>query len=98
MTTFRAHFDGRVLIPDGPVNLPTDCILEVRASPAAVYKSSELPLRRLAEILSQLPDNPDSPTDGSPLLLCWESWISTSTCKASGARNDSGMAMSTCKT
>lgn len=31
MTTFRAHFDGRVLVPDEPVNLPTDRPLELQA-------------------------------------------------------------------
>jgi hypothetical protein len=30
MTTLRAHFDGRVLVPDEPVNLPKDTALEVQ--------------------------------------------------------------------
>jgi hypothetical protein len=29
MTKLHAHFDGRVLIPDEPVDLPQDCTLEV---------------------------------------------------------------------
>ncbi len=27
--TIRAHFDGRVFIPDEPVNLPVDTVLEL---------------------------------------------------------------------
>ena len=30
MTTLRAHFDGNVLIPEEPVELPRDCVLEVQ--------------------------------------------------------------------
>jgi hypothetical protein len=30
----KAHFDGKVLIPDEPVNLPVDCALELRIEPA----------------------------------------------------------------
>jgi len=30
MTTLRAHFDGHALIPDEPVELPRDCVLEVQ--------------------------------------------------------------------
>ena len=29
MTTLQAHFDGRVLVPDGPVDLPKDRPLEI---------------------------------------------------------------------
>jgi hypothetical protein len=29
MTTLRAHFDGRVLIPEGPVDLPQGKSLEI---------------------------------------------------------------------
>lgn len=29
MTTLRAHFDGRVLIPEQPVDLPLGCSLEI---------------------------------------------------------------------
>jgi hypothetical protein len=30
MVTLRAHFDGRVLVPEGPVDLPQGRVLEVR--------------------------------------------------------------------
>lgn len=29
MTTLKAHFDGQVLVPEQPVELPTNCTLEV---------------------------------------------------------------------
>ena len=35
MVTLRAKFDGRVLIPIGPVDLPTDRELELAVRPAA---------------------------------------------------------------
>lgn len=65
MTTFRAHFDGEVLVPYGPVDLPTGCTLEVRAAPLASDESKDLPLRRLAAAVEQFPDNPDAPLDGA---------------------------------
>ncbi|MDB5302744.1 MAG: hypothetical protein JWM97_293 [Phycisphaerales bacterium] len=33
MTTLRAHFDGKVLIPDDPVDLPKDRPLEIYVIP-----------------------------------------------------------------
>ena len=33
MTTLTAHFDGKVLIPDEPVNLPVNQPLKVSVSP-----------------------------------------------------------------
>ena len=68
-TTLRARFDGKVLIPEEPVKLPTDRLLEVRATdapaPAPSTENPEPPLMRLAKALEGLPANPDSPTDGS---------------------------------
>lgn len=65
MTTFRAHFDGEVLVPDGPVDLPTGCILEVRAAPLPNGESNDRPLQRLAAVVEQFPDNPEAPLDGA---------------------------------
>lgn len=65
MTTFRARFDGEVLIPDGPVDLPTGCVLEVRAAPVPTSEARNLPLERLADLVAQFPDNPDAPIDGA---------------------------------
>lgn len=65
MTVFRAQFDGQVLIPDGPVNLPTGCSLEVRVTPIESNQGEDLPLQRLAVLLAQFPTNPEAPSDGS---------------------------------
>jgi hypothetical protein len=52
MTTLRARFDGKVLVPEGPVDLPTGPLLKVQVdladpadpppgSPAAILKALE---------------------------------------------------------
>lgn len=65
MTAFRAHFDGHVLVPDGSVDLPTGCVLEVRASPVPNSDTRNLSLQRLADVVSQFSDNPEAPLDGA---------------------------------
>lgn len=68
MTTLTAHFDGKVLIPDEPVNLPVDCALEVHVQPAkksAALSVEDRPLMKLLRSLEELPDNPDWPADGA---------------------------------
>jgi hypothetical protein len=61
-TRLLAHFDGKVLVPEEPVELPTDCVLEI-----SIQRSSERPgaLLRLAEEAASLASNPDAPTDGA---------------------------------
>jgi hypothetical protein len=58
MTTLLAHFDGQVLVPDTPVDLPQNRTLRVQ-----VEEESEHPLLALLEIAEQYPDNLESPTD-----------------------------------
>lgn len=68
MTVLKAHFDGKVLIPDEPVNLPMDCALEVHVLPAQVKKNGvadKKPLMKLVEALQELPSNPEWPSDGA---------------------------------
>jgi hypothetical protein len=68
MTTLTAHFDGKVLIPDQPVELPVNCALEVRVQPLkkpATLPPGDRPLMRFIKLLEELPDNPDAPTDGA---------------------------------
>lgn len=43
MTTLRAHFDGRVLVPDEPVNLPQGRTLELVVREVGELKS--LPIK-----------------------------------------------------
>ncbi|MBI4324749.1 MAG: hypothetical protein HY674_05740 [Chloroflexi bacterium] len=68
MTTLTAHFDGKVLIPDEPVNLPVHCALEVRVQPLkkrVPLAAEDRPLMKLVKLLEELPDNADAPTDGA---------------------------------
>ena len=60
MATLKAHFDGKVLVPDEPVHLPADCALELEVRPVG-----DKPLLSLARQLEQLPDNADWPEDGA---------------------------------
>jgi hypothetical protein len=76
-----AHFDGKVLIPDKPVNLPVGCALEVHVQPLPLcpiggegwgkgekhvpVSAEDRPLMKLVKLLEELPDNPDTPTDGA---------------------------------
>jgi len=63
MTTLVAHFDGRVLVPEKPVALPTGCLLEVRVTPLEPAQGGERPLAKLAALARQFPANPNSPGD-----------------------------------
>ena len=66
MITLKAHFDGRVLVPEEAVDLPLHRTLEIRVEDApSETQSANLPLAALADWAEQLPDNPDSPTDGA---------------------------------
>jgi hypothetical protein len=60
MATVKAHFDGKVLVPEEPVNLPANGAVEVEVRPVG-----EKPLLALARQLEQLPDNADWPQDGA---------------------------------
>ena len=67
MTVLKAHFDGKVLVPDEPVDLPVNCALEVHVQPLKkpTPPSGDRPLMKLVRLLEELPDNPDAPTDGA---------------------------------
>jgi hypothetical protein len=53
--TLKAHFDGKVLVPDEPVNFPLNQPLELTVAAAA--KSSDVPasLDKLAELAQCFP-------------------------------------------
>jgi hypothetical protein len=57
-TKLRAHFDGKVLVPDEPVDLPVGQALEVE-----VAASIPSPLADLASLVESLPTNPGPKTD-----------------------------------
>ena len=68
MTVVKAHFDGKVLIPDEPVKLPVNCALELHIQPAAKGADSPAngrPLLKLLKALEDLPANPDWPAGGA---------------------------------
>jgi len=65
MTTIKAHFDGRVFVPQGPVDLPIGCELEIVLPAAVGPKQAARPLAELADLLNQLPANPAWPADGA---------------------------------
>ena len=65
-TRLRARFDGRVLVPEGPVDLPQGPLLEVQLQPVEqpTATTGELTgLAKLARDLQELPTDPDAPTD-----------------------------------
>ena len=68
MTVVKAHFDGKVLVPDEPVNLPVDRALElhiqVDQEPPSAPGNGK-PLLQLLKALETLPRNPDWPADGA---------------------------------
>lgn len=65
MTVLKAHFDGKVLVPDEPVDLPRDCALEVHVKLLTGEAGGDRPLKRLAALLAQFPSDPNAPTDGA---------------------------------
>lgn len=62
MTIIKARFDGRVFIPEQPVDLPVGYVLEIPIRPPS---GGPPPLRALAELLEAQPENPDWPPDGA---------------------------------
>jgi len=55
--TISAHFDGKVIIPDEPVELPVGQRLRVQLEVEGTSSA------RFAELLSFAADLPDAPTD-----------------------------------
>jgi hypothetical protein len=45
MSTIRAHFDGKVIVPDEPIDLPVDQELIVTVSTASVSKDASTDYR-----------------------------------------------------
>jgi hypothetical protein len=54
MTVLRAHFDGKVLVPDEPVELPRGRSLKVHVE-VVESAADEGPLARLAALAKQFP-------------------------------------------
>lgn len=65
MATLRAHFDGRVLIPDEPVDLPVGCALEIQVRALTSAQATKPPLQELADVVGTLPQSDELPADGA---------------------------------
>ena len=61
MSIIRAYFDGKVFVPDGPVEMPLGTKVEVLAMPPR----GEAPLMELVRILESMPDDSDLPPDAA---------------------------------
>ena len=62
--TLRAHFDGKVLVPDEPVNLPVNCALELQVKPVRTLSATGNPLGRLLALARKFPVT-DGAADGA---------------------------------
>jgi len=65
VSTVKARFDGRVFVPDGPVDLPVGCELEIIVPAPAPAEPVNRPLVGLADLLGRFPENPQWPADGA---------------------------------
>jgi hypothetical protein len=64
--TVKARFDGRVFVPEEPVNLPVGFVVEITDIPSTpTAPSQKAPLMKLVELLGQFPDDPDWPEDAA---------------------------------
>ena len=64
MTVLKAHFDGKVLVPDEAVDLPVNCPLGVHVKPIkAVAQTTGRPLEKLGQLARQVPLGSDPPSD-----------------------------------
>ena len=63
MTTLKAHFDGNVLVPDEPVDLPLNRPLEVRVAPLDESPAVPTPLGKLAALAREFPARTTGRTD-----------------------------------
>jgi hypothetical protein len=63
MTSVTVCFDGRVFVPEGPVDLPVGQRFRFVVKPEA--ETGAKPLTALLDELNRLPENPDWPADGA---------------------------------
>lgn len=68
MTTLLAHFDGHVLVPEEPVDLPQGRLLRVQVEEEPITNSPLAGLAALAEWAERLPPDFESPRDGAAQL------------------------------
>ena len=68
MLTVKARYDGHVFIPEQPLDLPADTVVEISVPAVTPQADADRPLLRLAEIARLFPDDPDMPTDAAMQL------------------------------
>ncbi len=61
MSVIRAHFDGKVFVPEGPVDMPLGTPVEV----VSTQPLEKPPLMDLIKILESLPNDSDLPADAA---------------------------------
>ena len=71
MIAIKAHYDGRYVVPDEPLQLPKNTPLKVQIDVVDEVASAEQGrevtefLRGLADLAESLPADPELPTDGA---------------------------------
>lgn len=60
----RARFDGRVLVPEGPINIPVGSIVEIQIETIPTEPASKF-LKELARAASRMPQDPETPSDAA---------------------------------
>ncbi|HEX5105034.1 MAG TPA: antitoxin family protein [Pirellulaceae bacterium] len=71
MSTIRVHFDGKVFVPDEPVNVPEGTpaqVIVIPQSEASKSATGRKPLAELAAILDAMPSESSLPPDFSTNL------------------------------
>jgi hypothetical protein len=63
MKTLKAHFDGKVLVPDEPVDLPINRPLELRVESVGKTPAAPAALDRLAALAHSIPTRASDRTD-----------------------------------
>ena len=64
-TTLRARFDGKVFVPEAPVELPADTVVDFSFTTSLPKETQDPPLMRLVEAAKHLPPDPNSPGDAA---------------------------------
>jgi len=65
MTTVKARYDGRVFVPETPVDLPVGWVLEIPLPNGTSAAATKTPLAELGELIDRLPSDPDWPPDAA---------------------------------
>jgi hypothetical protein len=65
MRTVKARFDGRVFVPEQPVDVPVGSVLEIPLAGPCGEALAPPPLAALLAALEQWPANPEWPADGA---------------------------------